>query len=142
MPLEKKVTPHLVQAPQGSFEDLGIKPEHLKLVQEGMERVINQPGGTAYRSRLNQDDYQMAGKTGSCQVRRITARERELGQTSTANRPWHHREHALFVCYAPIHDPLYAAAVLVEHGVSGSKAAAPIGRDIMIAAQQILQEEV
>ena len=45
--------------------------------------------------------------------------------------PWHLRNHALFVAFAPVDDPEYAIAVVVEHGEGGSKAAAPIARDIM-----------
>ncbi|KAF0139076.1 MAG: penicillin-binding protein 2, partial [Rhodospirillaceae bacterium] len=45
--------------------------------------------------------------------------------------PWEQRDHALFVAYAPEDNPRYAIAVVVEHGGSGSKAAAPIARDIM-----------
>ena len=79
----------------------------------------------------------MGGKTGTIQVRRITAAEREEGIIKNEDRPWEHRDHALFVGYAPISDPRYAAAVIVEHGGSGSKIAAPMVHDILLEAQRI-----
>ena len=81
---------------------------------------------------------EMAGKTGTTQVRRITEQDRAMGLANTASRPWHHREHALFVGYAPVHAPRFVATVLVEHGGSGGRVAAPVGRDVLLTAQQIL----
>lgn len=134
----KKVIPRFVHS--GSpleFEDMGIAPEHLKWVLSGMEKVVNEPGGTVYASRIATPGQEMAGKTGTSQVCRITERDRKLGLVNRADRPWHMKEHALFVGYAPIHAPRFATAVLIEHGVSGSKAAAPVGRDILTAAQKM-----
>ena len=88
-------------------------------------------GGTAFRSRIVDRGYRMAGKTGTSQVRRITAAEREAGLETLSQRPWKERDHALFVGYAPIDSPKYAVAVLVEHGGGGSSVAAPIARDIL-----------
>lgn len=136
----KKIAPHLFPQTSANYAALEISEKHLNIVREGMAMVVNEPGCTAYGSRIVKTGFEMAGKTGTSQVRRITERDRQLGHTSTADRPWHHREHALFVCYAPLDNPKYAAAVLVEHGVSGSKVAAPIGRDALLATQQILQE--
>jgi len=76
----------------------------------------------------------MASKTGTSQVRRITAEERARGVTRNADLPWERRDHALFVNYAPVENPRYAVAVVVEHGGGGSTAAAPIGRDITLQA--------
>jgi penicillin-binding protein 2 len=74
----------------------------------------------------------MAGKTGTAQVRRITAAERRRGgKFGGMSVPWKYRDHALFVAYAPVEAPRYAMSVIVEHGISGSGAAAPIARDIM-----------
>ncbi len=88
-------------------------------------------GGTAFRSRIVNRGYLMAGKTGTSQVRRITAAEREAGLETLGQRPWKERDHALFVGYAPIDSPKYAVAILVEHGGGGSAVAAPIARDIL-----------
>ena len=80
------------------------------------------------------DGYKMAGKTGTSQVRRITAEERAAGVTSNDDLPWERRDHALWVNYAPYEAPKFAVAVIVEHGGGGSTAAAPIGRDVTLQA--------
>ena len=76
----------------------------------------------------------MAGKTGTSQVRIITAAERAAGVTRNEQLPWRRRDHALFVCYAPYDRPKYAVAQIVEHGGGGSAVAAPIARDILLYA--------
>ena len=76
----------------------------------------------------------MAGKTGTSQVRNITAAERARGVVSNEDLPWSRRDHALFICYAPYQAPRYAVSVVVEHGGGGSTVAAPIGRDILLFA--------
>ncbi|MEN8741478.1 MAG: penicillin-binding transpeptidase domain-containing protein, partial [Phaeobacter gallaeciensis] len=48
--------------------------------------------------------------------------------------PWERRDHALYVCFAPYDKPRFAVAVVVEHGGGGSRAAAPIARDVMLQA--------
>lgn len=77
----------------------------------------------------------MAGKTGTSQVRRITAEERAAGVTKNEDLPWERRDHALFVGFAPYQNPRYAVSVVVEHGGGGSRAAAPIARDIILQSQ-------
>ena len=79
--------------------------------------------------------FEMGGKTGTVQVRRITKAEREQGVRKNEDLPWKDRDHALFVGYAPVHAPRYAVAVVVEHGGSGSKMAAPIASDLLLATQ-------
>jgi penicillin-binding protein 2 len=81
----------------------------------------------------------MGGKTGTSQVRRITAREREQGVKKNEDLPWKKRDHALFVGYAPLENPRLVISVVIEHGGSGGHTAAPIARDIMVAAQQLLK---
>lgn len=76
----------------------------------------------------------MAGKTGTSQVRNITAAERRAGVIRNEDLPWERRDHALFVNFAPFDAPKYAVAVIVEHGGGGSRAAAPIARDITLQA--------
>ncbi|MFP6758957.1 MAG: penicillin-binding protein 2 [Alphaproteobacteria bacterium] len=122
-------------ADQERPESIGISAASLDVVRAGMVKVVNHQRGTAYRSRIEDETMTMAGKTGTSQVRRITKRERETGLVKNKDRPWKHRDHALFVCYAPVHAPRYACAVVIEHGGSGSKAAAPVARDILIEAQ-------
>ena len=115
---------------------LGVSPVALALVQEGMFRVSNSPRGTAYKSRIKEPGMEMAGKTGTAQVRRISKAERDVRVRKNEEKPWIERDHALFVGYAPVAAPRYAVAVVVEHGGGGSKTAAPIARDILQEVQR------
>ncbi|HUF55366.1 MAG TPA: penicillin-binding protein 2 [Thermohalobaculum sp.] len=134
----KALRPRLVRARGGvplPVEEppaLDIDPEHLGIVQRGMFEVVQ--GGTAYRSRIADPANQMAGKTGTSQVRNITRAERARGVTRNDQLPWERRDHALFICYAPFEAPKYAVSVIVEHGGGGSATAAPIARDVMVRA--------
>ena len=112
------------------FEPLDINPYALKVIRKGMRRVMNGDKGTARRHDLTIGSG-MAGKTGTVQVRAISKAEREQGVTDNADRPWKFRDHALFTGYAPYDDPRYAISVVVEHGGSGSGAAAPVARQVM-----------
>ncbi len=112
-------------------EPIGVSERALAIAREGMYRVSNHPRGTAFGSRLDGPGMSIAGKTGTAQVRRITRAERESGVLSNEEIEWRRRDHALFVAYAPVEDPRYAVSVVVEHGSSGSRTAAPVARDIM-----------
>src|SRR5690606_19139009 len=96
----------------------------------------NSRRGTAYRSRIEQPGWEMAGKTGTSQVRRITKAEREAGVIKNEDLPWRRRDHGLFVAYAPVDRPRYACSVVVDHGGGGSSAAAPIAKDILLETQR------
>jgi penicillin-binding protein 2 len=111
---------------------LEISEASLRIVRDGMYAVSNE--GTAYRSRLVDPANIMAGKTGTSQVRIITAAERAAGVTRNEQLPWNRRDHALFVAFAPYENPRYAISLIVEHGGGGSAAAAPIARDILARA--------
>ncbi len=115
---------------------MDVKPEHLATIRRGMDLVTNDQRGTAYRRRINIPGMEMAGKTGTSQVRRITLAERATGVRKNEDLPWPQRDHALFVAFAPVHQPRYAISVVIEHGGSGSGAAAPIARDILIECQR------
>lgn len=136
----KAVVPRVIRALGGVPEfadaaaDLGISRSSLDYVRDGMIGVVNEQRGTARRSRIVSEGMEMAGKTGTSQVRRITAAERAAGVTKNADLPWERRDHALFVAYAPYQAPRYAISVVVEHGGGGSTAAAPIARDVMLQA--------
>ena len=136
----RSVTPRLVRAidgveqPSGAGEPLGVNENYLRRVRQAMYAVSNHNRGTAFRTRIVEDDLRMAGKTGTSQVRRITTAERAAGVTRNEDLPWERRDHALFVSFAPFDNPKYAVAVVVEHGGGGSVAAAPIARDIMLQA--------
>ena len=122
--------------PVADPRSLGISAQSLAVVQEGMNRVVNDPAGTAFRARITTPGMEMAGKTGTSQVRSISAAEREEGVQPGNLRPWEQRDHAVFVGYAPLHDPRFAVAVVVEHGGSGAGMAAPIARDILLDVQR------
>ncbi|CUI00254.1 penicillin-binding protein 2 [Leisingera aquaemixtae] len=136
----RSVTPRLlksldgVEQPSGAGEPLAVSGNSLRMVRRGMHSVSNDRRGTAYRSRIIGDGIQMAGKTGTSQVRNITAAERAAGVIRNEDLPWERRDHALFVCFAPYDKPKYAVAVVVEHGGGGSKAAAPVARDVLLQA--------
>jgi len=117
------------------FEPLGVPEEHLQIIRRAMDAVVNHQRGTAYRRRIEEEGMEMAGKTGTSQVRRITMAERAAGVTKNEHLPWRRRDHALFVAFAPVHAPRYACAVIVEHGGGGSSTAAPIVRDILLETQ-------
>lgn len=119
-----------------TFPSVGISPQILSLVTRGMRGVVNDPRGTAFRARITDPAMAMGGKTGTAQVRRITEEERRNGLRKPDQVPWRERDHALFVGYAPVDEPRYAVAVVVEHGGGGSAVAAPIARDILLEAQQ------
>jgi penicillin-binding protein 2 len=117
-------------------EPMGLSAHALNVVAEGMVQVTTNVRGTARWAQIQEEGFEMAGKTGTSQVRRITAAERMYGIIPNDQRPWNDRDHALFVSYAPIHAPRYACAVVVEHGGGGSRVAAPIARDILLECQR------
>jgi penicillin-binding protein 2 len=136
----RAVQPHVARTiggeaqPGGSADDfpvLDIPESSLALVRAGMFAVVNEANGTAPHARLNMPGVQMAGKTGSSQVRRVSRWVREHGHFNSANLPWEFRPHALFVCFAPYDAPRYAVSVVIEHGNAGADVAAPLARDIM-----------
>lgn len=110
-------------------DPLGVNPQNLDFVRKAMHDVVYGPG-TAGRARLPIEGVELAGKTGTAQVRRITMAERRAGVRSNASLDWKFRDHGLFVCFAPFDRPRYAASVVIEHG-GGSSAAYPIARDVM-----------
>ncbi|WP_292285248.1 penicillin-binding protein 2 [Marivita sp.] len=136
----KAVVPRLVRSVDGvtppaqEGEALGFNENHLRQIRRAMFSVSNNRRGTAYSSRIIDEAYRMAGKTGTSQVRNITAAERARGVTRNEDLPWNRRDHALFVNYAPYDNPRIAVSVVVEHGGGGSAAAAPIARDVTLQA--------
>ena len=116
------------------FEDLKVGKANLNIIRKALFKASNDRRGTAYGSRIINNKYRMAGKTGTSQVRNITDAERENGVTKNEDLPWKRRDHALFINFAPYDDPEIAVSVVVEHGGAGSKSAAPIARDITLQA--------
>lgn len=136
----KAVVPRLVrmidgrETPIAEALPLGIPAEFLDAVRFGMHEVVNSQKGTATASQIVDPAMVMAGKTGTSQVRNISAAERASGVIANEDLPWNRRDHALFVAYAPFDKPRYAVSVVVEHGGGGSTVAAPIARDILLRA--------
>jgi penicillin-binding protein 2 len=136
----RRVEPRLIRSIDGveqpivAAEPLGFNENHLRAIRRAMFEATNNRRGTAYGSRIIMDGYRMAGKTGTSQVRNITAAERARGVIRNEDLPWERRDHALFVNYAPYENPRIAVAVVVEHGGGGSAVAAPVARDITLQA--------
>lgn len=128
----REITPRLIKSidgveqPTGHGNDMEVNENHLRQIRKAMYAVSNDRRGTAYSNRIVAEDFQMAGKTGTSQVRSAVVRNEDV--------PWEERDHALFVDFAPYEAPKVAVAVIVEHGGSGSTAAAPIARDITLQA--------
>ena len=120
----RNIVPRLVGITKKPAPLLGIPQEHLDAVRGGMWQVVN-GDGTAGASRLQVPGIEMSGKTGTAQVRRITGGQR--GQSGD----WKYRDHGLFVCFAPSVNPRYAASVVIEHGLGGARAAAPVAKDVL-----------
>ena len=155
-----KIKPRLIieQDKQSAFEFRNDKftklydnQENVKFVQDALFGATNEPMGTSYRSRHVKSKYIFAGKTGTSQIRRITKEERELKLKQT-DLPYKRRDHALFTAFAPYNNPRYALSIVIEHGGTGSSAAAPIAKKIIkkvldrhqlrMQHQHILQQEV
>ncbi len=137
----RSVAPRLINtidgapSPTGAGGPLGINENNLRKIRRAMFAVSNNRRGTAYRNRIIEDDMRMAGKTGTSQVRNFEVERRRYGRVLDDDEvEWSRRDHALFVNFAPFDDPKYAVAVVVEHGGGGSRAAAPIARDITLQA--------
>ncbi|HEX8641607.1 MAG TPA: penicillin-binding protein 2 [Allosphingosinicella sp.] len=121
----KKIRPRLIRGEGPAPGPLPYSADHFATVRGGMWEVVN-GAGTAGRSRLPFPDIEMCGKTGTAQVRR-------LGASATRGRggEWRYRDHGLFVFFAPAERPLYAGAVVIEHGLGGARAAAPVAKDVL-----------
>ena len=131
----KNSTPGNVMSTDDQIFNFSLQPlfrnqENINLVKEAMFAATNEEGGTSYRSRHNNKKYMFAGKTGSSQIKRFTEAQRDA-DVKQENIDYLERDHAWFVGFAPVSNPRYAISVLVEHGGSGSKAAAPIAKKII-----------
>ncbi len=120
----RDLQPRLIGVSKEPAPLLGLEQEHLETVRGAMWEVVN-GDGTAGASRLPLDGIAMSGKTGTAQVRRIAGGQR--GQSGD----WKYRDHGLFVFFAPSDKPRYAGAVVIEHGLGGAKAAAPVAKDVL-----------
>ena len=139
----KAVSPRLTHQVGGSLQPhpepapLAFSDKAFAMVRQGMGMAVNVPGGTAYGARILQPGFEMAGKTGTAQVRRITKEERASGLKPQSQLPWNQREHALFIAFAPLDNPRYAAAIVLEHGGNAhTEPQVKFARDILTFAQQ------
>jgi penicillin-binding protein 2 len=136
----RAIAPRLIHSVDGEVvpiveaPSLGIGGSSLRAIRAGMFAVVNSERGTAKSARIDAPSMVMAGKTGTSQVRNISASERAGGVVANADLPWKRRDHALFVAFAPYEAPKYAVSVVVEHGGGGSAVAAPIARDMLLRA--------
>lgn len=132
----KHIMPNIVQETANqaakSFEQLDLKKEHVEQAQKAMAKAVMHERGTAYWKKIGSIEHEMAGKTGTSQVRKITERGQDQSEL-----PWEMRHHGLFVGYAPFDNPRYAMSVIVEHGGGGASAAAPIARDVLAKMQEL-----
>ena len=121
---------------------LNLNPEHMRIILQSLDEVVNHKRGTARGSAIKDPGWGMGGKTGTAQVRRISKAERETGVRKSEDLEWRLRDHALFVGYAPVHDPRFVVSVIVEHGGGGSSVAAPIAKDVLLETQRLFADEV
>ena len=124
-----QVTPTLVRRRSDTARApaLRIEPSSLRAIRNAMSAAVNEDGGTGSRAQGEDGGYLLAGKTGTAQVSRLS---RDAAQAAL---PWHRRDHALFVCFAPTSAPRYAVATVIEHGGGGGAVAAPLSRVVMDA---------
>ncbi len=137
--------------PNHFLQDIEIEPftrlykdqSNINFVKDAMYGSTNEKYGTSFNSRYDDPKYQFAGKTGTSQVRKITELDREL-DLDTSEIEYKNRDHALYVAFAPYKAPRYSISVLIEHGGSGSKAAAPIASKLikMIIDRHKLREQI
>jgi len=123
--------------PNFSITPLFRNQENINFIKEAMYASTNEVGGTSYRSRITNKKFMFAGKTGSSQIKRFTPEQREA-EVKQDQIIYKDRDHALFIAYAPVQNPKYAISVVVEHGGSGSSAAAPIAKKVI---QKVLERD-
>ena len=135
-----EIKPSLIKAIDGKpvkydkHKLLDIKKSTLDIIRQAMFGVVNNKTGTAFNSRLINETKIFAGKTGTSQIRQISEKERNKGIIKNQDLPRNQRDHALFTGYAPFTNPKFSVSIVVEHGGSGGKVAAPIARDILLYA--------
>ena len=136
----RAVTPRIAHTvgslslPRPLPDPLPFSDEALAAVRDGMNAVVNE-GGTAGGFRITQPGFEMAGKTGTAQVRVITKQEHAAGVRKNAALPWNLRDHGLFIAFAPVAAPRYACACIVEHHSDGHPQV-QIAHDVLLFAQQ------
>jgi penicillin-binding protein 2 len=113
-----------------NLQPLFRNQENINFIKDAMFAATNEVGGTSYRSRHTNKKFMFAGKTGSSQIKRFTEAQRKA-EVKQKDITYKERDHAWFVAFAPVKNPKYAISVLVEHGGSGSSAAAPVAKKVI-----------
>ena len=149
--INKELNKGLEESSEGMFSFIKDKKyealyknfKNIKIIQEAMFASTNEARGTSYSSRIKNSKYRFAGKTGTSQVKRITAAERKL-DLNTSQIPYNERDHALFIAFGPYKKPRYALSIVIEHGGSGSSTAAPIAKKLfkLIIDRHELREKI
>ena len=130
-----KIYPNIIiedenkREPIDKFTPLYQNQENIRIIQDAMFSSTNEVMGTSYSSRIDDEKYQFAGKTGTAQVKKITEKDREL-DLKTFQIPYEERDHALYIAFGPYKQPRYALSILVEHGGNGSTTAAPMAKKL------------
>ncbi len=101
--------------------------KNLKLVREGMIEAVNSKRGTGREAQIDSQGIVVGGKTGTAQVVRLA----QYKGLKEADIPYEYRDHAWFTCFAPASNPEIVVTVLVEHGLHGGSASAPIAAKIL-----------
>jgi penicillin-binding protein 2 len=131
----RPVIPHILSKTNNEVgKRLDYKREHVDIIVDSMDAVVNSSTGTARNSSIDDDEFMMGGKTGSSQVCQITEEQRRQGMT-VSDDYWL-KEHSVFAGYAPADNPRFVVVVLIEHGGGGAKVAAPIARNVLLAAKR------
>ena len=150
-----KIKPNMIYDQDNNFEKIILNiqnnemeklyknSKNIKFVLDAMFSSTNELYGTSFKSRHKDIKYQFAGKTGTSQIRRISKKEREL-DLDQSEIEYKNRDHALFIAFAPYKNPRYSISVLIEHGGSGSKIAAPLANKLIkkIIDRHKLREEI
>jgi penicillin-binding protein 2 len=140
-----KIKPRLVHKigdtvlPYEKFDSLIVDPVALAIIRTAMREVVAESTGTAHH--VHSISPSLAGKTGTAQVRRISRKERNSGIIKNKDLPIKLRDHALFVAYAPADNPRFSISVIVEHGGSGSRTAAPLAATMMRKTLEVFSEK-
>ena len=138
----KAVVPRMVHSiggkvvPRPQAAKLDFSDEALTRVRSGMDKVMNEGGGSAYAWRITQPGFEMAGKTGTAQVRVYSEGQHGGPITKNSALTWKLRDHALFIGYAPVTDPKYAIVSIIEHGATPDHPHVQMARDVMLFCQQ------
>ena len=138
----KAVVPRLVHSvggkvvPRPQATRLDFSDDALARVRNGMNKVMNEGGGSAFAWRITQPGFEMAGKTGTAQVRVYSEGQHGGPITKNSALAWKLRDHALFIGYAPVDNPKYAIVSIIEHGATPDHPHVQMARDVMLFCQQ------